>query len=360
MKARKEIVTVQAVAFILLIALAFGVVAVAMRTRTGGIDVSLEPSDNGPSADDTMKPISDNSGESIIGVILDADTKYDIDRGFIGFCANDKRISPAGNFLSLCLRYIDARGYRDSMWENVTGYTFSVLYDVYTGRTESPDVTVLGDVWSPHKTTFAITGALGGGASPELAEQLRGADIFIADADADLPEDRDALGVDLVLSADAAVEYYISGGTKTSVCRAESADDLADVAEADANSDLVIVMTSSAADDLIRSLADSGADVVVSVSDSVPLSVGYYNDCAVVLGLPALSAGTDRRDTSYLTVTASVGLRPTVRIYPCVADGGIAAPADGGDAERIISDINSRSDTAYVADDNRVREQRKA
>ena len=159
MRTRREIRSTRVAACLLLLLLTVAVVAVSWHTKMMSITTSLPPLPNIPSDDELSLHITyTGSDNDVRDAILEADKKYDIDRGFIDFCANNDAISPDGDFFTLCRRYLDSVGYRDEMWETLTGYTFSVLYDIYTGRIDSENVTVLGDLYAHRKTTLAFTG----------------------------------------------------------------------------------------------------------------------------------------------------------------------------------------------------------
>ncbi len=181
MTGKREIILTRAVAAVLLIALAAATVAVSYRTAMNGIVNSLTPLAGAPSDNELMvRPLYTDTGEDIYDAILEAtDKKYDIDRGFIDFCAKNERLFPNGGFTEVCRRYLSTTGYRDEMWEALTGLSFSVLYDIYKGRTNDENVTVLGDVYDPHKTTLAFTGDVNLGADWNLMSHYRrhGGDI---------------------------------------------------------------------------------------------------------------------------------------------------------------------------------------
>ena len=461
---KREQNIVRAVAALLLLALTAVTVAAAWRTEMEGITSSLSPLTGVPS-DDEMQSVAkyDDTGDSIYDIIESADKKYDVDRGFLDFCVGNKNINRDGTLLAACKRYLDSRGYRDDMWETLTGYTFSVLYDIYKGNLTSPNVTVLGDVYDQKKTTLAFTGDVNlsydwynmehfrnaGGKvenvfSADLLDMMRKADLLLVNNEFSIsdrgsplsgktytfrarPADLSILsdlGVDIVSLAnnhvydygpdafadtltnlDAAgilrigagmdeteasgVRYIISGGMKIALCAASSAEKnrftpVADgdsagvmgiyetdafcrvVEDAKAHADLVIAYlhfgteNSNGIDDKQQAAAhaiiDAGADIIIGAHPHVLQPIEYYNGCPIIYSLGNFWFNKKTLDTGILTVSASVGIRPVLRFYPCIQSGGNVALAGDADKSRIIEMMNSWSSSANIGEDNRVRE----
>lgn len=243
------------------------------------------------------------------------DKKYDIDVGFVEFCAKDERINPDGTFLVSFKSRLDAMRYDDEVWADLTGYTFSVLYDIYTGAAYGGGVSVIGDVFDQDKTTVAVLGA--DTASGELAEMIGAADVTFAGAETPT--------------------YYISGGLKFAFCT-----DAGAVADAKAVSDIVIAEAQTYAD--APAFVDAGADFVFTRSGET--CVEYVGDCVAVYGFDG---------SVFVTVTLAVGIDPIVRIYPCVTADGTAVLADETTAKSVIDALNSRSLSAKIDENGRVR-----
>lgn len=159
MNTKRDISATRAVAIILLAVLTVILISTSFNAKMKDIVTSLRPLAGAQGNVSLRQHLTyEDTGEDVYDVILEADKKYDIDRGFIKFCANSDTLYPDGDFLSACRRYITQNGYNDEMWETLTGITFSVLYDIYTGRISDGSVTVLGDVYDVGKTTLAFTG----------------------------------------------------------------------------------------------------------------------------------------------------------------------------------------------------------
>ncbi|MCD7944496.1 MAG: CapA family protein [Clostridia bacterium] len=145
----------------------------------------------------------DEDSENVTSIILAADKKYDIDAGFIEFCINDENINTDGQLLSNIIYYIGSSGYRDDMWGELTGLSFSVLYDIYTGAAAAdssgdPSITVFGDLYESSTTTISFAGdvnlsydwylleyfrahysSVEDCFSSDLLDLMRGSDIFV-------------------------------------------------------------------------------------------------------------------------------------------------------------------------------------
>lgn len=389
----------RAAACLLLLALTVAIVAVSWYTKMMSIRTALPPLENIPSDNEMSIHITyTGSDDDVRDAILASVKKYDIDRGFIDFCAENKAISPGGDFFASCRRYLSSGGYRDEMWETLTGYTFSVLYDIYTGRIEDESVTVLGDLYTTHKTTLAFTGTVDAThdhtVSHGILSMTNGADILFADIRTPISSSGElllceTLGVDIVSVTDAnadslddtlrvlsdagisslgpvtGIRYYISGGIKLALCSFPASSGIDTVSLAESNADVVIAIVrvdpDARADEadgadgaaLFHDLVDAGADIVIGMCRGALLPVEYYNGKPILCGLNPLFESTD---TAIITVSASVGIRPVVRFYPCTQSDGEVALADGTDAARIIGMMNSQSSSADIGDDNRVRE----
>ena len=459
-----RILLLRTASVLLLLAVSAAAVLFMQRERVGGIYTSAEPLEYGYS-DDEM-PRVDEIADSEYNLFLElraADKKYDIDDGFIRFCADDENINSDGMLLSSCADYLKTSGYDDEMWETLTGYTFSVLYDLYTGAAYSaPDITVAGDIYYRHKTTLAFAGDInlsdgwynmeryresgdtGKHFSAGVLELTRGADIFMVNNEFSVSERGQPLagktytfranpgdlsiyhdiGVDIVSLANNHVydygpdafedtltnldgagilrvgagsdigeasspRYIISGGMKIGFISATSAETAVftpqatestggvmymydDSAFCDAvrrtaeNCDFVIAYVhfgtensneiSDSQRQTAHNLIDAGADMVIGAHPHVLQPIEYYNGHAIVYSLGNFWFNTTTADTAILTVSASVGIRETLRFIPCIQSGGAVRTANGDEVTRIISDMNSRSATAVIGDDFRVKE----
>lgn len=318
MNARREAALTRAVAAVLLVALAAATVFAAASLRSRTVVKSLPPLAHAPS--DNEMPIRaqySDTGEDVFGAILEGDSKYPLDRGFFDFCIKNDSLFPDGGFESSARRYLSSSHYRDEMWESLTGITLSVLYDIYTGKIDSPGVTVFGDPTDAHKTTLAVTG---GPITQQIETALGDADIYL---DASAPVE---------------TRYYISGGMKLAICSPD------DVEAACANADCVVAVVDGA--DAAASAAAAGADIVFARG---PLSAPEYIDgTPVIYGLGA----PEDELSAAVTVSFAVGITPVVRLYPC-AKGELLS---GDAADTAIASLAAQSATAFIDDDNRIKE----
>ena len=445
-----------------MLAAALTVVAFSWRHDMMALATGVRPMENKYSDNELIVHVDkSHASGGAVDVILAADKKYDVGRDFIDFVTTDKQINPDGRLMSSIERYISANGYRHEMWQTLTGLTFSVLYDIYTGAAGSA-VPVLGDgVYSQRSTTIAFTGDVNlsydwynmqryrelgveGCFSDDALSLLRGAALTFVNnefpisrrgealegkmytfrADPDDLSIYSALGVDMVSLAnnhvydygpaafadtlthldDAGIMrvgagmneeeasrpvYIISGGMKFAFVSASSAEvtrftpvasgDAAGVCglydsdaflrvieDAAAHSDFVVAYvhfgTENSPDtdpDQVadaHAMIDAGADIVVGSHPHVLQPIEYYDGKPIVYSLGNFWFNTKTVDTGILTVTTSVGIRPVLRFYPCVQSGGRVALADADDAARITESLNSRSSTASIGEDGRVRE----
>ena len=307
MTGRREAALTRAVAAVLLVALAFTAVF-SLRPRAAS--AFLSPMEDSPADSALPGGIRYSDTDAFVyDSILEADSKFPLDRGFIKFCSENARLFPDGGFSAAARRYISASGYSDRMWEVLTGITLPVLYDIYKGA--DAGVTFLGDVYDTHKTVVAVAST---------------AALPAADGSADVTLTPDTDGV-----PDA--RYYISGGIKFAVCPASAAEDAA------ARADAVLAVADGA--DSAAVAAASGADVVICRGPSA--APEYIGGTPVIYG-PG--------DGAVITVTFAVGITPVVRLFPC--SGGRLL--SGSDADGTVADLNTRSATAYIDGDNRIRE----
>lgn len=291
-----------------------------------------------------MDALPQDEGYDIYAMIRDADKKYDIDDGFLHFCAENENIDPLGTFTSTCLSWIESMGYDDGMWEDLTGYTFSVLYDLYTGAALSGgdgDIKVLGDVYVTKKTVILLMGDGCGGIIPDGIGAHAKEDITVFSDGA--AEEKD-------------VEYYISGGLKFAVVYIDADTDTVTSASAvsiaRSVSDVVIavVKNGSAEDAAPTGFISAGADLVVySVGDGTLEYVTSEGDAVPVInGISQKGEGA-----AYMTLSLTVGVKPILRYYPLSPDGEPLTE------EEMMAEIAARNPlfiTAVVADDFKVRE----
>ncbi len=276
-------------------------------------------------------PVPEDDGADILLIIADADKKYDIGEEFLNFCVSHENINSNGNLLSAVKRRIESSGYSDNIWADMTGYTFSVLYDIYTGAAFGDGVTLLTDVYDQRKTTVMITAdeADKVAMSDSLADTFDAADLAVSG------------------NGDAAVNTYISGGVKFAVAVGEDADA---VASAKAVCDFVIAVTKDG--EFAESAAMAGADAVfVTDKEAVDADVEYHLGVPVVYGISPL--GSDGGE--YMTVTMTVGVAPILRYYSCAVKDGVATELTGDELTAAILDINERSESATVDDDGRIK-----
>lgn len=302
-------------AVVLLVSVTAGLMLLSYKMRISAIETS-NPELSYLYSDMEMDPVGmpqDNETDVFVKLGL-FDKKYDIDVGFVEFCESDERINPDGTFLVSLKSRLDAMRYDDELWADLTGYTFSVLYDIYTGAAYKDGINVIGDVFGQNKTTVAVFG--GSGASDELLEMLTDADVrFSSDG----------------------TEFYISGGLKFAFCADADA-----VASAKAVSDIVIAEAET--EIKVGELAASGADVVFTSSGET--CVEYVGDSVALYGIG---------DSVLVTVTLAVGMDPIVRVYPCVNSDGTASLADDVTAKAVIEAVNARSSSAKIDENGRVR-----
>ena len=401
------------------------------------------------------------AAENVYVAVMNADKKYDVGNDFLDFLFDDSNINASGDLSDSIRRYIDQNGYDDDMWGKLTGYSFSVLYDMYTGAAYDGSIHIIGDIYAQKTTSLAFGGdvnlsadwynmaryreiGIEGCFSDELLKMTNDADImfvnnefsistrgeplegkkytFRADpADLDI---YDALGVDIVSVAnnhvydygpDAFADtllhldehgtlrvgagldeseasqtlYVISGGLKFAFCSASSAEInrftpvangdndgvfgmydtekfLSTVTDAKSRADIVIAYIhfgtegSQLPDDthtsVAHSIVDAGADIVIGAHPHVLQPIEYYKGAPIVYSLGNFWFNTTDTDTALLTVSASVGINPILRYYPCRSVGGRLSLAGDADASRIIDKINSGSMHAAIDENRRVRE----
>ncbi len=265
-------------------------------------------------SDSEMEPVKiPQDNETDIFVKLGQfDKKYDIDVGFVEFCSSDERINPSGVFLQSFKTRLDLGRYDDDIWADLTGYTFSVLYDIFVGV--SDDTSVIGDVFDQNKTVISF---FDGESAGELSDMIAESGV------------RFEVGEE--------PKYFISGGLKFALCTAED-----DIAAVKAVCDTVIVEADAEFDPV--SLANAGADIVLVRSGET--GVEYIGDTVAVYGLT---------DELYMSVTLAVGIDPIVRLYPTVLTEGGRTLCDPQAAKAVYEAINGRSDSAKIDENGRVR-----
>lgn len=348
MTTETKIKLVRSASLVLLLSVLFGVMMLSRRERFRKI-VTVNPRLEYIYSDDEMiiADLPSDEGYDIYAMIRDADKKYEIDDDFLKFCAENENISPSNRLLSDCIARIESRGYDDEMWEELTGYTFSVLYDIYTGDAfEGVEVSVIGDLYTPKKTVISLFGGGYGGIIPNGigAGTVSSSDLILFTDDVVNGDDGDA------------VEYYISGGLKFAVVYTSDADA---VAEAKKRSDFVIAMIrgeKSDADiaDVEVNAAENGADLIVfaeCASSKLSGSLGYVStetsDVPVVYGIFG-----DGENAAYMTFSLTVGVSPILRCYPLSYDG---EPLSEEEMLAEAAKRNGRYISAVIADGNRVR-----
>ncbi len=320
---------VRAVSVVLLIAVTLGAIVISEKRRTENIKTNNSPlpylySDNG------MEFVSMPQGTATdVFVNLSLyEKKYDIDVGFIDFCAESETINPDGNFLTMLKSRLESGRYSDDIWEDLTGYTFSVLYDVYSGAVERDEVTVIGDVLDLHKTTLAFFGASkpsdfdGDEFEGSLAELFGGTDLTF-----DVGED---------------ARFFISGGLKFAICRGVEA-----ALNAKKSCDFVIAEAETETE--AAELAAVGADVVISKNGEAKAE--YIGDCVVFFGAGELFD----ENAVFIAVTLAVGMDPIVRLYPVQASDGKFRLADENATADFISKTNLRSENAKIDENGRIK-----
>lgn len=300
-----------------------------------------------PSDDEMYQaPQPDADSDTVTEMILSADKKYDIDSGFIDFCVNDEHINSDGQLLSNIIYYMNSSGYRDDMWGELTGYSFSVLYDIYTGAVSvesgDPQITLIGDLYDKSTTTIAAVGIGSEGEgllSDEVYALLRSADYHV------LCGDLDAEGT----------EYIISGGMKIALCSADTQGGaFADMTKAAAAcSDYVIAiadLSGAAAEDAVKAMIDAGADIVIGYGAGAESSftLEYYGGSLIA----NVTAGAF--DAGVLTVSISVETRAVYKLYPCALSDGELYLAVGDALTSIIEEINDLSSTASLSEKLRI------
>lgn len=319
---RKQTKVIRLISVTLLAVISLAVVICADVTARRSVDrtrktlqygYSDEPLENKAMPDD---PVAD-----ILFAIDSADKKYDVSEDFLLFCANDKNINTDGRFLTFAKTMFELMEYSDELWMDLTGYGFSVLYDLYTGAAVNGDVEVLGNVYDQHKTVIAVS--FDGGDYGDI----------IGDA-----------GITLGCCEDG-VRYVISGGVKLALCVGAESDALI---EAEASSDVMLAYTDrNSVEDAIL----AGADAVFVADSECEPYIDAEDGVFVVYGMRS----TETSGAAVVTVSVSAGVDPVLRYYPVIAvDGEIMLP-DGAAMASILELLNARSDTAVVGDDFRVK-----
>lgn len=175
-------------------------ITLSFRSIIRGIVTSADTASASPEVDVLDRvPSPSTIEDEIFALLPKSGMKYSIDTGFLTFCAENPNINTDGMFLQMALTRLETNGYDDSMWEDLTGYTFSVLYDIYTGAAEEQDnIHVVGELYYPRKITFAFAGDvnlsdgwfimdafrghnydINACFSPDLLDTMRAADIFL-------------------------------------------------------------------------------------------------------------------------------------------------------------------------------------
>lgn len=337
MNTKEKIFYTRVIAAVLLLALTVAAVMYMNRVRELSIKTTNDALIYVYSDDGLGKlPVPEDDGADILLVIANADKKYDIGEDFLDFCVADKNINASGNLLSAVKRRVMSNGYNDDIWADMTGYTFSVLYDMYTGDAFGDGVTLLTDIYDQRKTTVIITadGADGVVLSDGVADVFDSADLAVSG------------------NGEPAVKTYISGGLKFAVAVGEEADA---VTSAKAVCDFVIAVTKDG--EFAASAVETGADAVFVTgdgadgADGVSADVEYHLGVPVVYGIPPLESDGG----AYLTVSMTVGITPVLRYYPCSSVDGVVTELSGDELTAALSDINERSESATISDDGRIK-----
>lgn len=351
MTTETKIKLLRSISILLLMTTLFGVMMLSRGERFRKI-VTVNPRLEYIYSDDEMiiDDLPSDEGYDIYAMIRDADKKYEIDDDFLKFCAENENISPSNRLLSDCIARIESRGYDDEMWEELTGYTFSVLYDIYTGDAfEGGEVSVIGDVYTAKKTVISLFGGGYGGIIPNGI----GAGT-VSSSDLVLFTDNVVNGGESEVT-----EYYISGGLKFAVVYTSGMNDVEAVAKAKKRSDFVIAMIQGKKSDediadIEVAAAENGADLIVFAEcDSSKFSgiLGYIStdtsDVPVVYGIFG-----EGENAAYMTFSLTVGVSPILRCYPLSYDG---EPLSDEEMLAEAAKRNGRYGSAVIADGYRVR-----
>lgn len=326
----RKLALVRAVSAALLLLLTFCVIGYAEKMRILGIKTSNQRlpylySDDGMQG--VLMP-QDTATDVFVQLGL-YDKKYDIDAGFVDFCAENEQINLDGTFLTAFKSRLETGRYSDEIWEALTGYTFSVLYDIYTGAIERGEVDVIGDVFDQNKTSVALFGI-----NDEIA------DVSSLPFTGELSELLQK--TDVIFNAESETRFFVSGGLKFAFCRgAENVGDAKKVC------DIVIAEAETELD--AAALANAGANVVFVRSGET--AAEYIGDCIVLYGIGEISG----RSSIFATVTLAVGIDPIVRIYPCVASDGKTVLADETARAEVIMSANSLSSGAIIDETGRIK-----
>lgn len=357
MTTETKIKLLRLVSLVLLLTTLLGVMMLSRRERFRKI-VTVNPRLEYIYSDDEMiiDDLPSDEGYDIYAMIRDADKKYEIDDDFLKFCAENENISPSNRLLSDCIARIESRGYDDEMWEELTGYTFSVLYDIYTGNAfEGGEVSVIGDVYTAKKTVISLFGSGYGGIIPNGigAGTVSSSDLVL------FTDDNINGNANVNGGGSEVTEYYISGGLKFAIVYTSGVNDAEAVAEAKKRSDFVIAMIQgekSDADiaDIEVKAAENGADLIVfteCASSKLSGILGYVSmdDSAVPVVYGIFGEG---ENAAYMTFSLTVGVSPILRCYPLSYDGEPLSE------EKMLAEAakrNGRYGSAVIADGYRVR-----
>ncbi len=312
---RKQVRDIRIASLALLLALALALVVCSAISSRRSADTSGNPLSYGyPDKPLENKVMPDDYVSDILFAIGDAGSKYEVGEDFLLFCDGNENINTDGRFLYFAKTMIELMGYSDDIWGDVAGYGFSVLYDLYTGAAEDGSIEVLGDVYDQHKTVVSVS--------------FDGADHRDVTGDADL-----FLGF-----GEEGVRFVISGGVKMAlaVCADREA-----LAAAEASSDVLLVCTDA---DGVDAALLAGADAVFVADSECEPHVEAVGGVFVIYGVRS----ADLADAPVLTVSVSAGIDPVVRYYPIAA-------ADEAEAAAMIDAVNSRSDTALIGYDFKVK-----
>lgn len=326
----RKLALVRAVSAVLLLALTVGVISYAEKMRILKIKTS-----------NSRLPYL-YSDEEMQGVLMPQDTatdifvqlglydkKYDIDAEFVDFCAENEQINLDGTFLTALKSRLESGRYSDDVWESLTGYTFSVLYDIYTGAVERGEVDVIGDVFDQNKTSVSLFG---------MSDRTSDTSTFpFAGELAELVQK-----TNVIFEVGSGTRFFISGGLKFAFCR-----DAENVTEAKKVCDIVIAESQTETDAAI--FAEVGADVVFVTSGNTRAE--YIGDCTVLYGVGEISS----QSSMLATVTLAVGMDPIVRLYPCVLSDGKAVLADENARAELIAAANALSETAVIDENGRIK-----
>ena len=159
MKLRSERILLRVGSVLLMLAAAVCAIYFTWRAQMTSIVQSLSPMQYFFSDDELEHRLSAfEAADNVYAAVAGADKKYDVGSDFLDFLFADDKINASGTLSDSIRSYIVSNGYDDDMWGKLTGLSFSVLYDIYTGAANDGSVHVLGDIYGQKTTTLAFGG----------------------------------------------------------------------------------------------------------------------------------------------------------------------------------------------------------